>query len=233
MATGGERTAAAFMFAVAVAVIAGLIVKYAPAGERSHAASPITAVTVAPSTTTNPSAATALPATATTPLTTRTVVPTSPSPPRPKFGYLAAQGDQIQQDSYEACGYVETGPYVVSRTTYGQSVGLRMNCVYSSAWVWADYNVPAGCTTFLTTVGLADDSPTGASLLFEVLRDGSPAYSASLGLAQAQSVALPLGSTFRLRLRITFTYNGHPLPDPTGIGNGFVGVFGNARFQCT
>ena len=65
---------------------------------------------------------------------------------------------------------------------------------------WIDYNLGRGYSTFSTTVGLSDDSPSDMVATYKVYVDGTNVASRSLTFGMARRLDLSVKNALRLRL---------------------------------
>ena len=112
-----------------------------------------------------------------------------------------------------------TGTVKIGGETFERSV-------YFSDWTnpyWADFNVSYKCTTFRATIGLDDDSKTGAERSFSLGVDSSTVSFGTRGIGMGLLVSADITDANRIRLNATANGNtqyGYP-------------AYGNPQVYCS
>jgi hypothetical protein len=118
---------------------------------------------------------------------------------------------------------VDTSAVEINGKGFARSVTLTANA--AGPVNSAEYNLGRHWHTFTATVGLRDDSPTGGTLTFEVVIDGTREYRETIRLGESQAVRLDVSGA--LRLKLTVTYTGHDA------GNVYYGSWGDAGLKSS
>ncbi|MFI6412944.1 NPCBM/NEW2 domain-containing protein [Streptomyces sp. NPDC050585] len=118
---------------------------------------------------------------------------------------------------------VDTSAVEINGKGFARSVTLTANA--AGPVNSAEYNLGRHWHTFTATVGLRDDSPTGGTLTFEVVIDGTREYRETIRLGESRAVRLDVSDA--LRLKLTVTYTGHDA------GNVYYGSWGDAGLKSS
>lgn len=114
----------------------------------------------------------------------------------------APTADVYLADGAPMSGKVIRGEAEVNGQFYPRSVVQWTGDILNEGLV-AEYHLGRHWRTFLATVGLRDDSPTGCVLTFEVSLDGTPAYRTELSVGQAQNATVNITDAYRMKLAIS------------------------------
>ncbi|QJT04068.1 hypothetical protein G9272_30430 [Streptomyces asoensis] len=139
-----------------------------------------------------------------------------------EFTDPAAQGQYLTDlDTLTSSGGVDAGAADINGRGFARSVTLSANAAGPVSF--AEYNLGRQWRTFSATVGLRDDSPTGGSLTFEVVVDGSKKYGKGIPLGESQEVKVDV--THALRMKLIITYAGQEA------GSYYYGSWGDAKLK--
>ncbi|MGW7610080.1 NPCBM/NEW2 domain-containing protein [Streptomyces sp. NPDC054766] len=134
----------------------------------------------------------------------------------------AVQGKYLTElDPLTSSGGVDTGAADINGKGFARSVTLSANAAGPVSF--AEYHLGRQWRTFSATVGLRDDSPTGGSLTFEIVVDGSKKYGNRIPLGKSQEVNVDV--THALRMKLTITYTGQDS------GSYYYGSWGDAKLK--
>ncbi|MFF0087669.1 NPCBM/NEW2 domain-containing protein [Streptomyces canus] len=152
-----------------------------------------------------------------------TVTASEPSgPTEPESTSAASQTQYLSElEPLTSTQGVDTSSADVNGKGFARSVTLTANA--AGPVNSAEYNLGRHWSTFTATVGLRDDSPTGGSLAFEVMVDGTRKYRMVINLGESQDVKLDVSDA--LRLKLTVTYTGQDT------GNAYYGSWGDAHLE--
>ncbi|MFF9623738.1 NPCBM/NEW2 domain-containing protein [Streptomyces griseosporeus] len=116
----------------------------------------------------------------------------------------AAQSRYLSElDPLTATQGVDTSTAEINGTGFARSVTLTANA--AGPVNSAEYNLGRHWTTFIATVGLRDDSPTGGSLTFEAAVDGTRKFRETIHLGASREVKLDVRDALRLKLTVSYT----------------------------
>jgi hypothetical protein len=118
---------------------------------------------------------------------------------------------------------VDSTPHTVNGVTYDHPVAWSPG--FSGNPYWAEWDLSRQCT-WLTSpgVGLADDSPSGATAIFSVQTDGSYRWQKTISLGQSDSLKISIKGALRLRLTVTDVQN--------SVGGPYA-TWGDAEIWCS
>lgn len=124
-----------------------------------------------------------------------------------QWGYLTDR-DYVDRDSI----YTED-PMSINGTMFKKSLGSDG---YSGT-TFIEYNLSRRCTELRATVGIGDESETGANGLAEILVDGTSKYRKQFSLGQSAPVSIDVTDGLRVRLEGTTDSDG--LDEYIGFGS--------------
>ncbi|MFI8277860.1 NPCBM/NEW2 domain-containing protein [Streptomyces sp. NPDC085929] len=113
--------------------------------------------------------------------------------PRPDVVYLIAAAPLD--------GSVVRGGAEVNGRAYPRSIVQRVGPADPVNQV--EYHLGRHWKSFLATVGLRDDSPTGGTVSFEVSLDRTPVHRTELTVGQSRDIVVDIGGAFRMKLTVT------------------------------
>ena len=154
-----------------------------------------------------------------------TVTVTASEPSAPTESELTGSASQSRYiselDPLASSGGVYTGAAEINGRGFVRSVTLGANAAGPVSF--AEYNLGRQWNRFFATVGLRDDSPTGGSLTFEIVVDGSKEYEKEVPLGETRVVDVEVKKA--LRMKVSITYAGQDA------GNYYYGSWGNAMLK--
>jgi serine/threonine protein kinase len=138
-----------------------------------------------------------------TPTADATGVPTGPQ--------FLNELNPVDEDPLTLNGTTRAGSFSSSGTTYGHAIRMKPGCSNDDGGTyWVDYDIGRKWSTFTTTVGLSDDSPTDATASYTLIADTKPIATGKLALGTAAPINLPVTNVLRLRLQINNPESSNP-----------------------